>query len=77
VDVGPGSADTTYTVDYAYLLRESDGTTRVEWDRHTEGLFARADWLRILSDAGFRPKMVRFDHSELEPGSYEIFVCKK
>ena len=73
----PDPADTTYTVDYAYLLRESDGTTHVEWDRHTEGLFSRAEWLRVLSDAGFRPKMVPFDHSELEPGSYEIFVCQK
>jgi SAM-dependent methyltransferase len=73
----PDPADTTYTVDYAYLLRESDGTTRVEWDRHTEGLFSRAEWLRLLSDAGFRPKMVPVDHSELEPGSYEIFVCQK
>jgi len=73
----PDPADTTYTVDYAYLLRESDGSTHVEWDRHIEGLFARADWLRLLSEAGFRPKMVPFDHSDLEPGSYEIFVCQK
>jgi SAM-dependent methyltransferase len=73
----PDPADTTYTVDYAYLLRERDGSTRVEWDRHVEGLFPRADWLRILSEAGFRPKIVPFDHSELEPGSYEIFVCQK
>lgn len=73
----PDPGDSTYTVDYAYLLRERDGSTRVEWDRHIEGLFARADWLRILSEAGFRPKIVPFDHSELEPGSYEIFVCQK
>ena len=73
----PDPADTTYTVDYAYLLRDRDGSTRVEWDRHVEGLFARADWLRLLSESGFRPKIVPFEHSELEPGSYEIFVCQK
>jgi SAM-dependent methyltransferase len=73
----PDPSDTTYTVDFAYLLREGDGSTRVEWDRHLEGLFPRADWLRLLSEAGFRPRMVPFDHSELEPGSYEIFVCQK
>ena len=73
----PDPADATYTVDYAYLLRDRDGSTRVEWDRHIEGLFARADWLRVLSETGFRPKIVPFDHSELEPGSYEIFVCQK
>jgi hypothetical protein len=42
----PDSDDTTYTVDYAYLLRERDGKTRVEHDRHIEGLFRRAEWLR-------------------------------
>ena len=71
----PDPSDTTYTVDYVYVLRDSDGSTKVEWDRHIEGLFARADWLRLLSEAGFRPKMVPFEHSELEAGSYEIFVC--
>lgn len=73
----PDPADSSYVVDYAYLLRESDGSVRVEWDRHTEGLFARADWLRLLSDVGFLPTVVPVEHSELEPGSYEVFVCKK
>ena len=50
---------------------------RVEHDRHIEGLFARADWLRLLADAGFQPKVVPFDHSELEPGTYEIFVGRR
>jgi SAM-dependent methyltransferase len=72
----PDPADSTYLVDYAYMLREPDGTVRVEHDRHVEGLFARAEWLRFLSDAGFKPRALLFDHSELEPGSYEIFVCK-
>jgi SAM-dependent methyltransferase len=73
----PDPADTTYLVDYSYLLRDSDGSIRVEWDRHTEGLFARADWLRLLAGAGFQPKVVPVDHSELEPGIYEIFVCHR
>jgi SAM-dependent methyltransferase len=73
----PDPADTTYLVDYAYLLREPDGSVRAEHDRHVEGLFARAEWLRFLSDAGFKPRALLFDHTELEPGSYEIFVCKK
>jgi hypothetical protein len=64
-------------VDYAYLLRTPDGNVRVELDRHLEGLFARADWLRLLSGAGFQPRALPFDHSELEPGSYEVFVATK
>jgi SAM-dependent methyltransferase len=71
----PDPADSSYVVDYAYLLRERDGSMHVEWDRHIEGLFARADWLRLLADVGFQPKVVSFDHSELEPGQYEVFVC--
>lgn len=73
----PDPADGTYVVDYAYLLRSADGTVRVVHDRHVEGLFSRADWLRLLSEAGFRPGVVPFDHSELEPGTYEVFVARK
>jgi SAM-dependent methyltransferase len=47
--------DTTYEVAYAFLLREADGSVRVEGDRHVEGLFAREDWLAWLRDAGFDP----------------------
>ena len=49
----PDPTDTTYVVDYAYLLRTPDGAVRVEHDRHVEGLFSRADWLRLLAEAGF------------------------
>jgi SAM-dependent methyltransferase len=73
----PDPADTTYLVDYAYLLRAPDGTVRVEHDRHVEGLFGRADWLRLLSEAGFQARAVPFEHSELEPGSHEVFVAKR
>jgi SAM-dependent methyltransferase len=71
----PDPSDDTCTVDYAYLLRERDGATRVEHDRHIEGLFSRAEWLRILTEAGFEARSVPFDHSELEPGSAEVFIC--
>jgi hypothetical protein len=73
----PDPTDTTYLVDYAYLLREKDGSVRVVHDRHTEGLFSRGDWLRLLSEAGFQPSVVPFNHSELEPGTYEVFVGRK
>jgi SAM-dependent methyltransferase len=73
----PDPLDTTYTVDYAYLLREADGSVRVEHDRHVEGLFPRATWLRLLSEAGFQARAVPVDHSELEPGSYELFVATR
>lgn len=73
----PDPSDTTYLVDYAYLVRAPDGSVRVEHDRHVEGLFGRADWLRLLSQAGFQPAVVPIEHSELEPGSHEAFVAKR
>ena len=73
----PDPSDTTYVVDYAYLLRTSDGAVRVEHDRHIEGLFARADWLRLLANAGFQARSVPLEHSEVEPGIHEVFVATK
>lgn len=70
----PDPTDSTYLVDYAYLLREGDGGVRVEHDQHLEGLFSRAEWLQTMAEAGFDARMVPCPHSDLEPGSYEVFV---
>jgi hypothetical protein len=50
----PDPEDDTYTVDYAYLLRDADGRVQVDHDRHTCGVFSRATWMRLLDEAGFR-----------------------
>jgi SAM-dependent methyltransferase len=71
----PNPNDTTYLVDYAYLLRDSDGSMRVEHDRHVEGLFPRDTWLRLFEDVGFSHEVIPFEHSDLEPGTHEVFVC--
>ena len=73
----PDPTDTTYTVDYAYMLREGNGAMRVEHDRHIEGLFARTEWLQILADVGFQPHVVPLEHSEVEPGTCEVFLGVK
>jgi ubiquinone/menaquinone biosynthesis C-methylase UbiE len=73
----PDPNDSTCTTDYTYVLRESDGSITVVHDRHIEGMFPRDTWLRLFRQAGFEPRVVPFDHSELEPGTYEIFVCVK
>ena len=54
----PDPADTTYLVDYAIALRQTDGSVSVEHDRHVEGLFPRAEWLRLFEDVGFRASVV-------------------
>ena len=73
----PNPKDTKTTTDYAYVIREPDGTVRVEHDQHITGLFPRATWLQLLSEAGFDAEALPFDHSTLEPGAQEIFVGKK
>lgn len=70
----PDPNDTSYVVDFAYLLRE-DGAVQVEHDRHVVGLFARAEWLRQLAEVGFEPRALQFDHSAAGP--CEVFVGKR
>jgi SAM-dependent methyltransferase len=65
----PDPADSTYLVDYAYLLRDVDGSVRVEHDRHVNGLFARGEWLGLLADAGFSRRIIR------DPWDREVFVA--
>jgi SAM-dependent methyltransferase len=49
----PDPMDTTVVTDYVYLLREPDGSVRGLEDRHVEGIFPRATWLRLLAAVGF------------------------
>lgn len=48
----PDPADTTYLVDYAFLLREANGCVRAVHDRHVEGVFSRATWLGLFDAVG-------------------------
>ena len=73
----PDPRDTSYLVDYAYLLREPGGLVHVEHDRHIEGLFPREEWLLWLTDAGFVPKAVPLELTEVDTQTLEVFVCVK
>jgi SAM-dependent methyltransferase len=48
----PDPADSTYLVDFAYLLRQDGRDMRVVQDRHVCGVFPRETWWRLLRDAG-------------------------
>jgi len=67
----PDPFDTTYTVDFAYLLRERNGPVRVVHDTHIFGIFSRETWLRLLRDAGFDARAVE------DPWGREVFIGKK
>jgi SAM-dependent methyltransferase len=43
--------------DFAYMLRERDGSVRVVHDRHVTGLFPRATWTKLLVEGGFQPRV--------------------
>jgi len=61
-------ADSTYTVDFAYMLREGNGPVRVEHDRLVMGLFSREEWLGWLRESGFSARSVD------DPYGREVFV---
>lgn len=67
----PDPDDATTEVAFAFLLREADGTVRVETERHRFGLFPRASWLRWLEEAGFVPT------SRLDPWGRDVFLARK
>jgi hypothetical protein len=54
----PDETDTTYVVEFAYLLREAGQPVRFEHEQHICGLFPRALWLEPLSEVGFQAQVV-------------------
>jgi len=69
--VDPDPADTTYRTDFAILLREPSGEARVVHDFHIEGIFPRAEWIRLLRDAGFESRTLT------DQWNREVFVAKR
>jgi SAM-dependent methyltransferase len=49
----PDPSDTWYVDEFAILLHEADGTSRVAHEAHRLGMFPRATWLELLADARF------------------------
>jgi ubiquinone/menaquinone biosynthesis C-methylase UbiE len=72
----PDPEDSTFRADFAYLLRERDGSVRALHDVHELGLFPREKWLSLLAEVGFSPRVVDLDigdHGEV----YEGFLAVK
>jgi SAM-dependent methyltransferase len=67
----PDPTDTTYRTDFAIMLRDQSGETRVIHDWHIEGLFPRANWMRLLTEAGFHPT------AKTDKWNREIFIAKR
>ncbi len=73
----PNSGDTTYVSDMVYLMKAADGSLSVAYDRHVLGLFPRQTWIHLLSGQGLEPQIIPFEHSEIEPGTVEIYLARK
>ncbi len=71
----PDPSDTTYLVDYAYLLRTGTDT-RVVHDRHVEGLFSVSTWLETFRAVGFDAHPQPYRHSEVER-PIDVFVAQR
>ena len=69
--VDPDPTDTTCRTDFAILLRDARGETRVVHDSHVEGIFPRAEWMRLLREVGFEPSIVNDEWGR------EIFIAKR
>lgn len=72
IDHDPG--DERYSMYLSYVTREGRRVRHSGLDEHVCGLFAEETWLTIIRDAGFLPKMLPFEHSDLEEGKHVLFV---
>lgn len=72
----PDPADTQIRTEYVFLLRGPEGDSRVVHETHHTGLFARADWLRLVSEAGFSPESVVEETTEDRPPR-ELFLGRR
>jgi SAM-dependent methyltransferase len=70
----PDPGDSTYLSIMVYVLREGSDKVQCIQDRHVCGLFSRDRWLALMSEVGFIARSVPFEHSEVEPGSGEVFL---
>lgn len=72
----PDPEDESAVTDYALMVRDERGSTRVLHDRHVHGLFPRQVWLDTLAAAGFDARARVYEHSEL-PEGHELFIGLK
>jgi len=73
----PDPTDYTYLSVMVYLLRQGHEQFECILDKHICGLFSQAQWLQWIGEAGFEARSIPFVHSEIEPGTCDIFIGHK
>jgi SAM-dependent methyltransferase len=72
----PEPTDTWIQTEYAFLLRNTDGSVQVVHEAHRTGLFGRELWLRLIANAGFDPDVVTEQTTE-DRMPREFFVGRR
>ncbi len=67
----PDPDDSEFETHFAVLMREADGSVRVDHDAQRCGVFALTDWQRWLAEAGFNVETVH------DPWRAYVFVCRR
>ncbi len=75
-DWDPEPGDTWKLTEYAFILRDADGSVATIHETHRTGLFSSDDWLRLLTDVGFRPETVTEVTTEDRPPR-ELFIGRR
>jgi SAM-dependent methyltransferase len=72
----PDPEDSWVQTEYAFVLRDADGSVDAVHESHRTGVFAPTTWLRLLSDTGFHPRVVEEVTSEDRPPR-TVFVAHR
>jgi SAM-dependent methyltransferase len=64
-------SDHIFEVAFAFLLRDANGETHIDQDRHREGVFPREAWMSWLREAGFDAT------SRIDPWNRDVFVARR
>jgi SAM-dependent methyltransferase len=72
----PDPDDTSYIMDFAYLLKDGDSIT-CESDRHIMGVFTEADWREIMEKARFSVKVIERQPNWWPPMGTRLFLGNK
>lgn len=72
----PDPTDSWALTEYAFLLRDSDGSVRVVHETHRLGVFSRDRWLQVLTEAGFEAETREEETTEDRPARV-LFVGRR
>jgi SAM-dependent methyltransferase len=73
----PDPTDDWIVTEYAFLLRDADGSVRSVHETHRTGCFAAEVWLQLLAEAGFFEPRVVVERTEEQREPRRLFVAAR